>query len=132
MDRDAEILQALADPTRMRLLNLLTQAVEICVCELVDALGVPQYTVSRHLNVLAAAGWVEDRRQGKWIYYRIARDLRPYQKTLLNALGQLREERDDFHQDESRAGRRLEFRRGGVCCVGLVTRIGEALSPRQS
>ena len=130
MDRDAEILQAIADPTRLRLLNLLTQAVEICVCELVDALGVPQYSVSRHLNVLAAAGWVTDRRQGKWIYYRISRELKPYQKTLLKALGQLREERPDFHQDEARAGRRLEFRRDGVCCVGLVEKIGEALSSR--
>lgn len=132
MDRDAEILQALADSTRLRILNLLTQAVEICVCEIVDALGVPQYTVSRHLTVLASAGWVEDRRRGKWVYYRIARDLKAYQKTLLNALGQLRDEREDFREDESRAGRRLEFRRGGLCCVGLVTKIDEALPPRRS
>ena len=130
MDRDAEILQAIADPTRLRLLNLLTQAAEICVCELVDALGVPQYNVSRHLNVLAATGWVEDRREGKWIYYRVSRNLRPYQVTLLNALRQLREEREDFRQDESRAERRLELRRGGVCCVGLVTKIGEGFLPR--
>jgi ArsR family transcriptional regulator len=130
MDRDAEILQAIADPTRLRLLNLLTQAAEICVCELVDALGVPQYNVSRHLNVLAAAGWVEDRREGKWIYYRVSRNLRPYQVTMLNALRQLREMREDFRQDELRAVRRLELRRGGVCCVGLVTKIGENLSQR--
>ena len=129
MDRDAEVLQSLADPTRLRILNLLTQALEICVCELVDALGVPQYSVSRHLNVLAATGWVEDRRVGKWIYYRVSRNLRPYQMGLLNALRQLREEREDFRQDESRAGRRLELRRGGVCCVGLVTKIGENFSP---
>jgi ArsR family transcriptional regulator len=130
MDRDAEILQAIADPTRLRLLNLLTQAAEICVCELVDALGIPQYGVSRHLSILASTGWVEDRRVGKWIYYRVSRELRPYQITLLNALRQLREEREDFRQDESRAGRRLELRRGGVCCVGLVTKIGENISPR--
>ena len=130
MDRDTEILQAIADPTRLRLLNLLTQAAEICVCELADALGVPQYNVSRHLNVLAATGWVEDRRVGKWIYYRVSRNLRPYQVTLLNALRQLREEREDFRQAESRAGRRLELRRCGVCCVGLVPKIGESFLPR--
>ena len=129
MDRDTEILQGLADPTRLRLLNLLTQAVEICVCELVDALEIPQYRVSRHLSILASTGWVEDRRMGKWIYYRISRSLRPYQLALLNALRQLREEREDFRQDEARAARRLESRRGGVCCVGLVTKIGEANSP---
>jgi ArsR family transcriptional regulator len=118
--RDIEILHALADSTRLRLLNLLTQAAEICVCELVDALRIPQYKVSRHLGILAAAGWVEDRRQGKWNYYRIARDLRPYQETFLRALHQMREERDDFRQDEARACCRLETRRDGLCCVGLV------------
>lgn len=129
MDRESEILQALADPTRLRLLNLLTQAVEICVCELVDALGIPQYKVSRHLSILASTGWVEDRRVGKWIYYRVSRNLRPYQMALLKALRQLRDEREDFRLDEARAARRLESRRGGVCCVGLVTKIGEAISP---
>ena len=130
MDRDAEILQSLADPTRLRLLNLLTQAVEICVCEFVDALDIPQYRVSRHLSVLASAGWVEDRRQGKWIYYRISRNLRSYQMALLNALRELRRERQDFRQDEARAARRLESRRDGLCCVGLITKIGEADSAR--
>ncbi len=119
-NREIETLQALADPTRLRLLNLLTQAVEICVCELVDALAMPQYKVSRHLGILAAAGWVEDRRVGKWNYYRIARSLRPYQETFLKALRQMREEREDFHRDEARAARRLETRRDGLCCVGLV------------
>lgn len=129
MDRDSEILQALADPTRLRLLNLLTQAVEICVCELVDALKIPQYKVSRHLSILASTGWVEDRRVGKWIYYRVSRNLRPYQMALLKALRQMRDEREDFRLDEARAARRLESRRGGVCCVGLVTKIGDAISP---
>ncbi len=126
MDRDAEILQALADPTRLRLLNLLTQTGEVCVCELVDALEVPQYNISRHLHILATAGWVEDRRVGKWIYYQVARDLKPYQRTLLRALELLGAEREDFRQDEARAGRRLKLRRGGLCCVGLVTRIAAA------
>jgi ArsR family transcriptional regulator len=129
MDRESEILQALADPTRLRLLNLLTQAVEICVCELVDALKIPQYKVSRHLSILASTGWVDDRRVGKWIYYRVSRNLRPYQMALLKALRQMRDEREDFRLDEARAARRLESRRGGVCCVGLVTKIGDAISP---
>ena len=129
MDRESEILQALADPTRLRLLNLLTQAVEICVCELVDALKIPQYKVSRHLSILASTGWVEDRRVGKWIYYRVSRNLRPYQMALLKALRQMHDEREDFRLDEARAARRLESRRGGVCCVGLVTKIGDAISP---
>ena len=52
-----------------------------------------------------------------------------YQLDLLKALRQMREEHEDFRQDEARAARRLESRRGGICCVGLVTKIGEAHSP---
>jgi ArsR family transcriptional regulator len=130
MDRDAEVFQSLADPTRLRLLNLLLQTGEICVCELADALRVPQYNVSRHLQILARAGLLEDRRVGKWIYYRIARDLRPYQRAVLRAVEQLREGRDDFQQDEARAGRRLKLRRDGACCVGLVTVQQRFKSPR--
>ena len=58
MDRHAESIQVLGEPTRLRLLNLLAQTGEVCVCELVDALQLPQYNVSRHLSVLARAGWV--------------------------------------------------------------------------
>ena len=124
MDRDTEALQAIADPTRLRLLNLLTQAAEICVCELVDALGIPQYAVSRHLGILASTGWVEDRRAGKWIYYRIPGSLNPYQRALLRAVAQLGPERKDFGEDLERASRRLNMRRAGVCCVGLLTPAG--------
>jgi ArsR family transcriptional regulator len=130
MDRDAELFQSLADPTRLRLLNLLMRTDEICVCELVDALETPQYNISRHLHVLAGAGWLRDRRLGKWIYYRIAEELKPYQRSVLQAVEELRAEREDFQQDERRAGRRLKLRRGGLCCVGLVSRIGAAVSPK--
>jgi ArsR family transcriptional regulator len=129
MDRDTEILQALGDPIRLRLLNLLMQAKEICVCELVDALQVPQYKVSRHLQVLTSAGWLEDRRRGKWVYYGISTGLKSFQHDLLRAIGRLREEREDFHRDAARAGRRLRLRRDGLCCVGLVSKIGAAAAP---
>jgi len=126
MDRDAEIFQALGDTTRLRLLNILDQTGEICVCELVDALRIPQYNISRHLQLLASVGWVEDRRQGKWVYYRIARQLKPYQRDLLRAIEHLRDERGDFRKDEARAGRRFKLRRNGLCCVGLAAKIAPA------
>jgi len=126
MDRDAELFQALADPTRLRLLSLLSQTGEICVCELVDALQIPQYNISRHLQVLLHAGLLQDRRLGRWVYYRIAEDLKPSQRTVLRAVEELREERKDFRQDEARAAERLKLRRGGICCVGLVAGIDAA------
>ena len=124
MDDHAEVFQCLADPTRLRLLNVLLHTGEICVCELVHALRLPQYGVSRHLQKLVGAGLLQGRRQGKWIYYRIDRKLEPYQRALLRAVAQLGAERKDFAEDLERAGRRLSLRRDGVCCVGLAAPVG--------
>jgi ArsR family transcriptional regulator len=68
MEADLEIFKACADQTRLRLLFLLAER-ELCVCELVEVLGMPQGKVSRHLGVLKRAGLVRDRREGTWIYY---------------------------------------------------------------
>jgi len=130
MDIHAGLFQSLADPTRLRLVNLLLQAGEVCGCELVDALQVPQYNVSRHLQTLTQAGLLEDRRLGKWVYYRICRELKPYHRAVLRAVAELRVEREDFAQDEERASRRLKLRRGGLCCVGLVA-LASAANPRR-
>ncbi len=127
MDRNVQLFEALADPTRLRLLNLFAQSGEVCVCELVDALQVPQYNISRHLRLLVRVGLLEDRRRGKWIYYLIAKNLRPYQRKILQSVEQLRESREDFKFDERRAARRLRLRRGGMCCVGLTECVGSAL-----
>ena len=65
------LLDALTDPTRLRLLRLLRQE-QLCVCELVDALRIPQYKISRHLRRLRATGLVEARREGRWMHYRLS------------------------------------------------------------
>ncbi|MBI2834547.1 MAG: winged helix-turn-helix transcriptional regulator [Acidobacteria bacterium] len=65
--------KALADPTRLRILALLEDR-ELCVCDLQDSLRVPQPKTSRHLAYLKRAGLVRDRRQGLWVYYRLADD----------------------------------------------------------
>jgi ArsR family transcriptional regulator len=69
MPRLTNTLKALADPTRIRIVHLLRGREELCVCEITETLGLPQYTVSRHLGVLKAAGIVADWRQGKWMHY---------------------------------------------------------------
>ncbi len=62
--------QALADNTRLRLLNLMGDQ-EICVCYFVEILAQGQPKISRHLAYLRRAGIVEARREGKWMHYRI-------------------------------------------------------------
>lgn len=72
---DAEMLaarfKALADPTRVAILNRLAAADEVCVCNFVGALELAQPTVSHHLKVLRDAGLVESTRRGTWAYYRL-------------------------------------------------------------
>jgi arsenate reductase len=70
-DDDLTVFGACADGTRLRVLFLLAVR-ELCVCELVEILQMPQGKVSRHLALLKAAGLVLDRREGLWIYYSLA------------------------------------------------------------
>ncbi|MHB8080535.1 MAG: ArsR/SmtB family transcription factor, partial [Candidatus Krumholzibacteriia bacterium] len=63
-----EILRAVSDPTRLRLLRLLRRE-ELNVQELVRVLGAGQPQVSRHLALLREAGWIRQRREGTWSWY---------------------------------------------------------------
>src|SRR6202521_278625 len=65
------LFRALADRTRLRLLNLIADK-EICVCYFVEILGMSQPKISRHLAYLRRAGIVTARRDGKWMHYRLA------------------------------------------------------------
>jgi len=71
MQQTTNLLKALTDETRLRILALLGRG-ELCVCDLIAVLQLPQSTVSRHLALLKNAGWVTDRRQGLWMYYHLA------------------------------------------------------------
>ena len=63
--------KALADPTRVAIVNRLAGAEEVCVCVFVEELALAQPTVSHHLRVLREAGLVEARRRGTWGFYRL-------------------------------------------------------------
>jgi ArsR family transcriptional regulator, arsenate/arsenite/antimonite-responsive transcriptional repressor len=78
------VFQALADPTRLRIIGLLA-AGEICVCHIHESLGVPQPTASRHLAYLRRAGLVRARRDGLWVHYSLATQHDPVIQTLVDA-----------------------------------------------
>ena len=65
------VFKALADATRLRILGLLLTG-EVCVCQIHDALKIPQPKASRHLAYLRRAGLVSARRAGTWMHYRLA------------------------------------------------------------
>ena len=70
----AERLKALADPTRIGIVNRLAGCDECCVCDLTGAFGLSQPTISHHLKILRDAGLVESDRRGTWSWYRLNRD----------------------------------------------------------
>jgi len=86
MIQTEKLLRALSDGTRLRIINLLMEEDELCVCELTDALDMVQPKVSRHLAILREAGLVLDRREGLWIHYRIHPDLPAWGNQLLQAV----------------------------------------------
>lgn len=85
VDSLVALFEALADPIRLRILNLMSVG-EICVCFFVEVLGEPQPKISRHLAYLRKSGIVEDRRDGKWMHYRISESLPDETKELFGTL----------------------------------------------
>ena len=63
-----KVFRALSDETRMRMLHLLMDG-ELCVCEIMQALGISQTRASRNLGILRDAGLLKDRRNGQWVHY---------------------------------------------------------------
>ena len=78
------LFRALADPTRLRLLNLIAER-EVCVCYFVGILRISQPKVSRHLAYLRRAGIVAARRDGRWMHYRLVMPREPAAADILRA-----------------------------------------------
>ena len=72
MENEAAVFKVLADPTRLRLMVLLSIQGETCVCKLAQALNAPDFKVSRHLGIMRSAGLVEARREGTWMHYKLS------------------------------------------------------------
>lgn len=77
------VAKTVADPSRVRILKLL-EGGELCVCQITTVLDLAPATISKHLAVLKTAGLLQQRRDGKWVYYRLAdRELNPYARAFL-------------------------------------------------
>ena len=70
--------KALADESRIRILGAL-RGNELCVCQLIELLGLAPSTVSKHLSILRNARLIDSRKQGRWMYYRVAGEDAPEQ-----------------------------------------------------
>lgn len=119
MEKILEIFKALSDETRLRILNLFIKSGRnLCVCELMDALKLPQYTVSKALSTLKNAGLFTTEKEGTWVYYRLDKkdtknkDLFTFLNNILIT--------DLFLEDEERLNNRLLLRENDKCVVGII------------
>jgi ArsR family transcriptional regulator len=99
------LFDLLSDGTRRRLLTLLLDEREVCVCRLVDALSQPQPKVSRHLAALREAGVLVSRRQRTWIMYRLDPELPGWAVRVLAMLSEAARQEPEYSDDCKRLAR---------------------------
>ncbi len=107
-----KVMKALSDPNRVKMIKLLQRKV-LCVCEIKEALGLAQSTVSKHLKILEEAGLVNFTKDGLWVNYHLADGGEsPYVANLLGNLRHWLESDDDVVKLVERLP---EIRRENVC-----------------
>jgi len=123
MQEILNVFKALSEETRLRIMKLLEDG-ELCVCDIVAALDMIQPKVSFHLGVLKKAGLIKDRKQGKWIHYRIDDSNMFRRFLLLSVFERVREEsvKDDrkrlknFLKYKSEKSNVISLDKRTVCC----------------
>jgi len=108
------LFKGFADPIQLRLLNVLA-AGELCVCDLVDVLALPQSTVSRHLRYLHRTGLVEVTRDWKFAHYRLAEPAYSVHKTLLNCVRTCFQGLPQLDRERAKAVARVRARASEPC-----------------
>jgi len=120
MEEIIDIFKAIAQETRFRIIRLLIECKgDLCVCELAYALNVPQYSISRHLNILRRAGLVEGHRDGAWMYYSIPPMKDQFRQRLIEAINLIQMDEHALRDDLARLEERLSLRVDGKCVVGI-------------
>lgn len=102
--------KAISDPTRARMLKLL-ETRELCVCDIMDILGLGQSTASKHLGILKTAAMVESRKEGAWTYYRLSDKARACNKDFLEFMAAHLNNDSQIRKDR----RLLDKREPGAC-----------------
>lgn len=97
-----QFFKVLADETRLRSLALIVQHKEICVCELIYALDLPQSKISRHLAIMKLNGVIRQRREKQWVLYSLCPDLSTFKRAVIDLVLQEQENNSFIQQDNSR------------------------------
>jgi predicted ArsR family transcriptional regulator len=110
------ITKALSDESRVRALMALGGG-ELCVCQIIELLGLAPSTVSKHMTILYQAGLVETRKDGRWIYYRLAgEDAPPSVQGAIQWVRRSLQALPDVRDDAKRARTVRRMDKGRLCC----------------
>lgn len=96
------LTRAMADTTRLRILMLLADESEQCVCDLTVSLELPQPKISRHLAILRETGVLFDRRAGQWIHYRLHPDIPAWAMDAIKSIARGSIGKEPFNEDRER------------------------------
>jgi len=114
MEELTTVFKALSDETRLRIIKLLEQG-ELCVCDITAALDMVQPKVSFHLSALKEAGFIKDRKQGKWIHYSLnEKDL--FKRMLMVSVCE-KTSGAYMAEDRKRLDRFLKTKKAGPDCI---------------
>jgi ArsR family transcriptional regulator len=118
MEIYSKTFKTLSDNTRLRIMRLLaTTRQELCICEIMDSLGLAQYNVSKHVRELKNAGLLKEKKEGKFVMYSLVRPKDAFHKHAIKAVGAI--PRKYFLKDKKHLKRRLSLRKCGKCVVGM-------------
>jgi len=119
--------KALSDETRLRILNLLiVSESELCVCEFTDILETPTYNVSKHLKILKNTGLLNERKEGRWVYFSLTDRKDKFLNLLFEAIKEIPEQQ--LETDIAELQKRLDIRIEGKCLLGIQK---EHLKPKK-
>ncbi len=110
-----QLFKSLSDPTRVRIIWILQFGGELCVCDLMAVLDLPQSTVSRHLAYLRNSGLVSDQRKGVWMYYRLPEHMSDLSGEVLAVVRRAEKGSEQAALDRQRLKEYLREKRAGTC-----------------
>jgi ArsR family transcriptional regulator len=112
-----QVFKALSDTTRIRILHILLKAKrELCICEIMDSLNIAQYNVSKHIKELKLAGFLKERKEGRFVFYSISLSNK-FHKMIIESIKSIPKE--FFEKDDILLKKRLSLRKRGKVVIGM-------------
>ncbi len=121
-----DVMKAVADPTRVRILKIL-EGEELCVCQIIAVIALGQSTISKHLFLLRAAGLIKDRKERKWVHYSLdGKSRNPFAGEMLRNLRKWLNDDPVVLRDRERMATAKELGPAVICELGMVLPRGKA------